>query len=344
MRTQARVLGVRVLGALLVAALIPLALLMAASGCSRWGAVELAALFVLGLSLASAWRRRRALAIGAAIALAAIALLRLARTSANDRVGLRELRVLDALVDEEDVSRAATTALPLTGFGKDPDVPKLAGAMKDGYARMRADAGDVGSPFVATYLGLESPDRFDTIAIGDDGSDTVLVFLHGFAGSFTLPCWQVAESVRDLGVRTVCPATGMRGDWWSADGERTLRATLDAERARGARHFLLAGLSNGGIGASLLAPRMRGSFEALVCISGADPTAPAAGVPTLVVQGTADSMVATASVESYASRAGARRATFSAGHFVLLVEHERVARAMHDFVRGVITPRPMARR
>lgn len=336
-----RTLG-RVLGFVLVVCVIPLACVMAIAGSSRWGALEVLGLVLLGAALVSRWKRRSSIALGALAALAALVLVRWGITSSNERARVRTpggARFVNAVVDEEDASRSATLLLPLTGFSRDPDLPRLGDAMKDGYARMRDDAGDVSSPVLATYLGLESPGAFDTIAIGDPNAETVLVFLHGFAGSFTLPCWQIGAAVRDLGVRTVCPATTWRGDWWSPDGERTLRAALAAERARGAKRFLLAGLSNGGIGASILAPRMPGAFAALVLVSGADSSAPPAFIPTLVLQGTRDAMVSTAAVEQYAARANAERAYIDAGHFVLLVEHERAERAIARFVSKRVKPR-----
>jgi pimeloyl-ACP methyl ester carboxylesterase len=335
-------------GVTLLLMLVPIAALMTAAGFTRWGALEVLCLATLGGGLASRWHHRKRVTIGAVVGLTAVVVARFAITSQNDHVQVQTSggeRLVDAILDEEDVSLAATRVIDLTAFGRDPDVPVLMDAMRDGYARMRADVGSVGSPFAATYLGLQSPDAFDTVEIGDrlpsdQAPDTVLVFLHGFAGSFTLPCWQIAHAVRDLAVRTVCPATGWRGEWWSQEGERTVRAVIAAERARGAKHFLLAGLSNGAIGASVLAPRMRGTFDGLLLVSGVDPTAPSAGIPTLALQGSKDAMIPPAIARDYAARTNARRVDLPAGHFALLVEHERAEGAIASFVGGLVKPRP----
>ena len=50
-------------------------------------------------------------------------------------------------------------------------------------------------------------------------------------------------------------------------------------------------------------------------------------------------MVSTAAVEQYAARANAERAYIDAGHFVLLVEHERAERAIARFVSKRVKPR-----
>src|SRR5262249_44450006 len=157
--------------------------------------------------------------------------------------------------------------------------------------------------------GLERPTSFDLVRVGEASERApqgAVVFLHGFGGNFTLPCWLVAQAARRAGLVTFCPSIRPAGDWWQADGEATLRRTVQIVRARGIDRIYLAGLSNGGIGASRLAPRMRGSFRGLVLISGAAADAPAPGVPALVIHGRRDAMVAVSVAARYASRTGAR--------------------------------------
>jgi pimeloyl-ACP methyl ester carboxylesterase len=116
-------------------------------------------------------------------------------------------------------------------------------------------------------------------------------------------------------------------------GERIVRATMRWVQARGLGTVYLAGLSNGGHGASQLAPRLKG-LHGVLLISGASPTAPAAGVPTLVVQGEADTMASPSSAAAYAARTGARYLTFPSGHFALLTDREPVRAAIASWLRA----------
>jgi pimeloyl-ACP methyl ester carboxylesterase len=304
-------------------------------------------------------RRPRGVSRAAAGAMAAIALVR-ACTAATGRTlrvpevraegaadsadlgrgrsthaDLSGARFVDRYVDESDLAVAGTRALVATGMLHD-DARELPGAMRSAYARFRAEEGDVPSPVLATYLGLERASAFDLVLVDVDprgpAADAALVFLHGFGGGFDLPCWQLARAVGPLGVATVCPAIGWQGDWASPGGEATLRRTLEVLRARGIERVVLAGLSNGGLGASELAPRMQGAFVGLVLVSGAERRAPPAGVPTLVLHGRHDTMTSFDDARAYAERTGARFVDLDAGHFAMLVRGAEVDRAIREFV------------
>ena len=228
--------------------------------------------------------RRRGLSRGAVLALATVALVRAFVAGDGRRLrvdgaggeGLRPRtstsRLVNRLLDEGDVAVAGTRVLVASGMVRD-DVLTLPSAMTDAYRNMRRYEGEAPSPFVATYLGLERPDAFDLVLVeaprtGETTASprTALLFLHGYAGNFDLPCGQLACAVASTGVVTACPSTRWVGDWWSADGEAILRRTVEILHARGVDRIVLAGLSNGGYGASRLAPRMKGTFAGLVTL------------------------------------------------------------------------------
>jgi pimeloyl-ACP methyl ester carboxylesterase len=293
--------------------------------------------------------RPRGLSRGAVLALAAIAVARAfvagegrhLQLSPGGEGGRAEggARWMDRLVDEGDMATAGTRVLLATGMLRD-DERELPSAMTSAYGAMRRDQGDAPSPVLATYLGRQSPDAFDLVVIEPDraASDvttsprSALVFLHGYAGNFDLPCWQVARAVASAGVVTACPSTRWVGDWWSPAGEATLRRTIEVLKARGIDRIVLAGLSNGGYGAARLARRMNGTFAGLVLVSGADPATPPAGIPTLVIHGSHDTMASYESARLYAANAGAKLVTLDAGHFAMLVKSEQADRAVRDFV------------
>jgi pimeloyl-ACP methyl ester carboxylesterase len=243
-------------------------------------------------------------------------------------------RLINRAVDEADLAVSGARLLGLTSFAKDPDVGVLPREMALAYARMRGEQGDSPSPVIATYLGLESPAAYDVIEIGDvEHASATLVFLHGFAGSFSLPCWEVSRAAARVGMATVCPATRWVGDWWAADGTATLRDVVTNLHARGQRHLVLAGLSNGGIGGSLFVARFPDVFDGFIAISGASPEARPPGIPVLCIQGRKDRNIPASIVEAYARHSGGRYVELEAGHFALLVEEERAVTAMADWLR-----------
>ncbi|MBX3206435.1 MAG: alpha/beta hydrolase [Labilithrix sp.] len=287
-------------------------------------------------------RRPRGLARGAVLALLAVGIIRGCTARAGETMAFApEPRLVARLVDEQDVAVAGTRVLVAGGALRD-DADELPSAMRAAYAAMRAEEGDAPSPVLATYLGMQSPSDFDLVVFApasEPAPREAVVFLHGYAGNFALPCWQMARAVAPLGVLTACPSTRWIGDWWSPDGEATLRRTVDALHARGITRIVLAGLSNGGYGASRLAPRMRGSFVGLVLVSGAAPDAGPSGMPTLVVHGRKDSMARFSSASSYAARTGARLVALDAGHFSMLVRSEENDAAVRAFVGTVLGKR-----
>jgi pimeloyl-ACP methyl ester carboxylesterase len=278
-------------------------------------------------------KRPRGISRGAAGAFVAIAVVRMCTASHGRTLELTDSRLVDRVVEESDIALTGTRVLVASGMLHD-DARELPGAMRAAYTRFRADQGDAPSPVVATYLGLERSSAFDLILLDQPGARSAVVFLHGFGGSFDLPCWQLARAVEPLGVATACPATGWQGDWSSPEGEATLRRTIDILHARGIERIVLAGLSNGGLGASRLAPHLSKHLSGLILISGADPDAPSPGVPTLVIHGRHDTMTSADESRVYASRTGGRYVELDAGHFAMLVRAEQTDAAIRDFVSG----------
>jgi pimeloyl-ACP methyl ester carboxylesterase len=321
-------------------------LLFVLTGPGTWSGISYAlglfALTIAGAARGRPWAKR--LALGSAGALFATVLLRLATAARGDSLAMQTgahggARLVDRVLDEEDLSVSAARTIRLTRFMGDPDVAVLPEKMSDAYGRMRAAQGDVPSPVVATYLGEQGPAADDEIEIGDvESSDGVVVFLHGSAGSFTLPCWEVSLAAERAHMATVCPATRWTGDWWSAGGEATVRDVVNRLRARGAKHLILAGLSNGGIGGSLLLPRFAGTFEGFVAISGAAPAAAAPGIPVLCVQGKYDTQVAASVVLAYAHRSSGTYVELEAGHFALLVKEDEAVAAIARWFEARMAP------
>lgn len=299
-----------------------------------WSGLGFALGFFTGALGLLASRGSRRLRLFAPAGLAIVLLTAFVRTftgargetiSATGPDGARSSRLLGRILDEQDASVIATHALVSLNLLSDPEVNALPAAMRSGYRRMRATEGDGPSPLVPTYAGMESPGAFDVIVVdGVTSRRGALIFLHGFAGNFTLPCWQIAQAARRAGLVTFCPSTGWRGEWWTAEGEAILRRTLALVRARGLHQVWLAGLSNGAIGASRLLPRVRGAFRGMLLVSCAASDAPSPGVPTLVLAGRGDAMCPARIARTYATRTGASYVGLEGGHFVMLTREDAV--------------------
>ncbi|HZS39180.1 MAG TPA: alpha/beta hydrolase, partial [Polyangia bacterium] len=256
---------------------------------------------------------------------------RLTMTTTDDQGARWAARV----VDEADVAVAGARVLVAAGMLHDPDAGQVPDALRRAYDRMRAAEGDAPSPVVPTLLGLESPDRADVIVVdGVAQPKGAVIFLHGFAGGFALPCWQLARAAREADLVTYCPSVGARGDWWTEHGARTLAKTVALARRRGIDRLYLAGLSNGAVGVAHLAPKMRGTFRGVILISGCAPDQPAPGVPALVVQGRRDAMSGASRARAYAARTGARYVELDAGHFAFLLREDEAHRAIAAWLKS----------
>jgi pimeloyl-ACP methyl ester carboxylesterase len=243
-------------------------------------------------------------------------------------------------IDERDAAIWGARIAFATGHFRDPDTPAVVPALIGAYEELSAEEGDVPSPVVPTYLGLERPGRSDVLSY-DAAADArgAFVFLHGFGGSFTLPCWQLARAVAKVGYVTRCPSLGPRGDWWSGEGEVIVRETIRALNMQGIQHIVLGGLSNGAVGAAKLAPKLKGALQGLVLISGAAP-APSPGVPILVLQGARDSMMPASLARSYALFHGGTYIELDGGHFALLLDREHATTALVSWLAHPGQPGP----
>ncbi|WP_163870210.1 alpha/beta hydrolase [Myxococcus eversor] len=250
-------------------------------------------------------------------------------------------RWVNRVVDEQDGTLLAAHALLLTRRLPRSDARDFLLSLEGAFDRMDSAEGLVATPAIATYLGLQSADSFDALVVSPEGEAaprTAVVFLHGYAGNFAVYCWEMAQAVQGIAALTVCPSVGPAGKWWERQGEDTLKATYAWLASKGIRRVYLAGLSNGGAGASVLVHRVPHpglELRGLILVSGAWTDAPIPQVPTLVVQGRTDTMMPTASIQAYVRRLGdmATYAEVPGGHFAFLDHHEKCRQAISTWLR-----------
>lgn len=243
---------------------------------------------------------------------------------------------LNCLIDEGDAALLSTRLLPLIGWISPTEAGGLQEVMGAQYQEMAQIQSPVPSPFLRTYLRQQQPAAFDTVIIEpEQPAQSGVIFLHGFAGNFTMSCWLFARAVQSLRMVTTCPSVGWKGDWWTADGEATLRATLDYLHGSGLKRIYLAGLSNGAVGASELAYKLTDQVAGLILISGASPDARDSGLPVLVISGTQDERMPIDLMRAYADRMGSNATfvEFEADHFMLAKQNEAVRAAIESWLR-----------
>ena len=286
-------------------------------------------------------RRVLWLGLGLIVTVAAVRVLLLRNSTKIKLLTLPEqnaLCLIDCLVDEQDAALVSTRVLPFIGWISPTEQIGLMDAMYAGYQAMANTQPLTASPFARTYLKLQRPGAFDAVIIEPDDNQPPqigFIFLHGFTGNFTMPCWLVAQAVRTNHALTVCPSVGWKGDWWTPDGEATLRATIDYLHQRGLSRIVLTGLSNGAVGASELAYKLTSDIAGLILISGASLDAKDSGLPVLVLAGTYDERMPIEMMRAYANQMGSH-ATFvelPADHFMLAKKVTEIGRDIDSWLR-----------
>ena len=331
--------ALRLLCGLVALGLLALGVLAAALPASPSSLGYLAALLLLLAGPALRWRSRRISLAGAGL-LALVVAIRLASAPSVPLLRLPEgtPSLAGRLLEERDLSLfGARWAAPL-GLFPEPEMRGVLPAMREAYAQL-GDEGSTGSPVLSTLLGRQAPGGFDLLVFEPRPrlSDTAVIFLHGYTGNFALTCWLVAHAANQAGELAACPSAGFAGRWASTEGAQILDATVGyLRRERGAKRFVLGGLSNGGIGASLLAFEHAGELEGLLLVSGAVPEASPPPVPTLLLHGANDSMMSVEVSRQFASRAQgrARLVEVPEGHFALLVRRRELGEEITRWLRG----------
>jgi hypothetical protein len=302
-----------------------------------WGALYLLGLGLMAVALLSrSWRGlfsaitspSEKMIGGAGVTLfLAVAIIRIAVVGGNPDLIMKTLpdgrdsRWLNRLIDERDVSLFALRPLLALGMVTIREMESIWPAFQEPYQTIQANEGYTPSAFLATYLGLQRPSAFDAIFIypeGEQPPDTAVIFLHGFAGNFTMQCWLVGQAGRETGFLTVCPSTRWLGDWGSPQGRAITQATIAYLRQEGIERVYLAGLSNGGVGASQMASDLA-ELDGLILISGLSPAVEPAELPTFIIHSRQDERMPVRIARAYAEAANswATYVEMDGDHFVL---------------------------
>ena len=247
-------------------------------------------------------------------------------------------RLLNRILNEQDVVLFGAQVAPYLGAISPSEETSLDSKFSQTFNEMKIAGVTPLSPFLTTYLNQQHPTAFDAlVAEPDSGTppESGIIFLHGFGGNFTLQCWLIAQAGYSIDAVTVCPSTSPDGAWWNSDGQTILKETITYLHQRGVKRIYLAGLSNGGIGATRLADPFKKDLVGLILISGADPTAKITEMPVLVLHGKSDERIPVSMMGQYASAAGMNAAyhLFEGDHFLLLKQADQVQKVMIEWLR-----------
>ena len=138
-------------------------------------------------------------------------------------------RFLSRLFEERDGAILGARMIGAIGANEGEELERLGEVMTEHYPRMDAEGLALGTPILATYADLQTPEAFDGYVFEpNEPSTTALVFLHGSGGSFVLMCWQLARTATRAGLSAHCPAMSASGRWNTELGRAILDAQLDA--------------------------------------------------------------------------------------------------------------------
>lgn len=236
-----------------------------------------------------------------------------------------------SLAEEAALVQAGLVGAQQAGAIPAGEGAEAADALATAYAELAGDL-TLASPVPAGLAGANTPAAFEAQIFRPAAFDTAVVFLHGYGGPFTWPCAELAASAPDALV--VCPSLDTDAHWWTSDGEAIAREAVAYAHAQGATRVVLAGLSNGGIGATRLAPRLRGELDGVVAISGADAAAAPPGVPVLVVHARGDGMASYANAARYAANTKGELLTLTGDHFAWVARRAQTRPVIGAFVSG----------
>jgi pimeloyl-ACP methyl ester carboxylesterase len=302
-------------------------------------------LVVLG-AISAPWRQERGrglMRIGMAILLAIITIRSIIPPASTSLIltsfpAQRGARWLNRIFDEQDIVLfGEQVAARIGGLVSAREHSQLPAALQHAYATMRAEDATGLSPFLSTALDWQQPESFD-VFIARPRSPTPpragVIFLHGFGGNYAMQCWLFARATLRSGMTTLCPSVGWRGEWWTAQGEATVQRMIHQLQQAGLERIYLAGLSNGALGASRLAPRLSTPLAGLILISGADPDVATTSLPVLIIEGTQDERMPVELTQRYAGNAGANATLrlFDSDHFLLAKRPDEVEEVVTDWL------------
>ena len=173
-------------------------------------------------------------------------------------MGLKVMPYLDPYLTIEQAGRVSIFTLDLyREMDRDPDFWQIGSTMGWAYADFLSLPFDNGHYYL--YVPHNRP----------DGALPAIVFLHGSLGNFKAYTWAWAKLAEEKGYVIISPSFGF-GNWRQPGGTQAVLAALEDAKRRvniDASRVYLAGLSNGGLGVSLLGQEHPQQFRGMIFLS-----------------------------------------------------------------------------
>lgn len=254
-------------------------------------------------------------------------------------LGFVVMPYLDAIFTHEQARRVRGFTLDLyREMDRDPNFRVLGSAMGWAYADL------FGQPYNVGHYYLYVPRNRPATPV------PAIVFLHGSMGNFKAYTWVWSSLAEELGYVIIAPSFGF-GNWREPGGvDAVVKALADAQTVveLDENRLYLAGLSNGGLGVSLLADAAPERFRGLIFISPVMATEVVdhaafqsawAGHPVLIITGQADERVPVAYVSERARRLERGGVTVKSivypeeDHFLFFAQRERIVQDVSRWLR-----------
>jgi len=255
-------------------------------------------------------------------------------------LGFVVMPYFDAIFTHEQARRVRGFTLDVyQEMDRDPDFRALGSAMGWAYADLLGQSYDAGHYYL--YVPRNRPVE----------PLPAIVFLHGSAGNFKTYTWVWSSLAEELGYVIIAPSFGF-GNWREPGGvDAVVKALADAQTVveLDETQLYLAGLSNGGLGVSLLADAAPQRFRGLIFISPVMATevidraafqSAWARRPVLIVTGQADERVPVAYVTERAKRLERGGVAVKSiiypeeDHFLFFAQRERVIADVSRWLRA----------
>jgi len=173
-------------------------------------------------------------------------------------LGFLVMPALDEIFTYEQAFRVRESTLAVyRDMDRDANFRALGSAMGWAYANLFGRPDDAGQYYL--YIPRNRP----------SGPLPAILFLHGSMGNFKAYTWVWSSLAEELGYAIIAPSFGF-GDWRRPGGVEAAEKALEAAQTfvdLDENRLYLAGLSNGGLGVSLLAASTPERFRGLIFIS-----------------------------------------------------------------------------
>ncbi len=314
-------------------AYFPAAILWGSAGPSAFGWAIIACGFLCWLGFVLGSRGKTGPAYSVVAVVVALAILGVHHVAANSTTNVY-IRNSESpapistlhLLPEQDLAVVGARVLGLMGyFSKKGEEGPIVGPMSSTYNKMFISHFASPSPMLRSRDAVPDRKSFDILVFEpDEFKGKAVIFLHGYGGNWAMPCWMAAREANRLGFRVYCPTLDKNADWSSNVGRKIVGRVFKMLRDEKIGTVVIGGISNGAVGASILARQFSGEVDGVLLIAGAAKKSKPGGKRFIVFHGKDDKMSPILAAREFAAATdNGKIHELEGGHFAVL-EHRDV--------------------